>query len=104
MAADAINRLNDIGAGLTEDNNCDGRLSVKVAAIANILCGIDNLRYVRETDCGAILVTDDQRRIFGGVIELPIDDDVRRCRLVCDLTTSQIGVLRAQNRLHVREC
>ena len=57
---DAIDGLNDVGAGLAEDDQNDGRLAVEVAGGADVLRGIDDVGDIGEADGGAIVVADDE--------------------------------------------
>ena len=67
---DAIDGLDDVGAGLPEDNEQDGGLAVGEAARADVFDGVGHGGDVADADRRAILITDDQRPVVLGLEQL----------------------------------
>ncbi len=61
LGANAIDGVDDVGAGLAEDDEHDGALAVQVARGADVLHGIDDVGDIGEANGGAVVVADDER-------------------------------------------
>ena len=101
FGADAVDGVNDVGAGLAEDDEQDGALAVQIAGGADVLHGIDDVGDVGEVDGGAFVVADDDGLEIFGVGDLIVGDDVGGGDTVGDLALGEVGVLQAQDGLDV---
>ena len=63
---DAVDRLDDVGAGLARQHDRHRRLAVGEAGVAQILHRIDDVGDVGEPHRGVVAVSDDQVAIVGG--------------------------------------
>src|SRR5208283_869216 len=102
FGADAIDGVNDVGAGLAKDNEHYGALAVEVSGGAHVLDGVDDVRDVGKANGGAFVVADDDGFEILGVRNLIVGDDVCRCDAISDLTFGEVGVLQTQHGLNVR--
>ena len=60
-----VDRLDDVGAGLAEQDDENGRLAVRHAEIAHILDAVGDLGDVGQAHRRAVAIGDDQGRILG---------------------------------------
>ena len=67
---DAVDRLDDVGARLPEDDEQDRGLAVGEAARADVLDRVGDGRDVGEAHGRAVLVVDDEGPVLGGLQEL----------------------------------
>src|SRR5260221_12125087 len=102
FGADAVGGVNNVGAGLAEDDEQNGALAVQIAGGADVLYGIDDFGDVGEVDGGAFVVADDDGLEVFGVGYLIVGDNVSGGDTVCDLALGEVGVLQAQDGLNVR--
>ena len=102
FGADAVNGVNDVGAGLAEDDEQNGALAVQVSRGAEVLHGIDDIGDVGEVDGGAFVVADDNGLEVISVGDLIVGDNVGGGDAVGDLAFGEIGILQAQHGLDVR--
>ena len=65
-----VHGVDDVGAGLAEDDDQHGRLAVDQPGVAQVLDRIAHLRDIGQTHRGAVVVGDDQRRIVGRLEQL----------------------------------
>ncbi len=61
---DAVDGVDDVGAGLAVDDHQHRRLAVGEAGIAQVLDAVDDLADVGQADRRAVAVGDDQRAVF----------------------------------------
>ena len=64
----AVDGFDDVGAGLAEDDDQDGRLAVGQAEVAQILHVILDVGDVRQAHRRAVAIGDDQRRVVRCVV------------------------------------
>ncbi len=64
QGADAIDGLDDVGAGLAEDDDQDGRLAVGEAGGANVFHRIGDVGDIGQAHRAAVLVSHDQRSVI----------------------------------------
>ena len=69
---DPVNRRNDVGAGLPENDDHDAGLAVEAAGDVGVGVGILNVGDVAEADRSAIPVGNDDRPIILGLLELVV--------------------------------
>ncbi len=72
----AVDRVNDVGAGLAEDDNRNRALAVQISGSADVLHRVCHLSDVGQADRRAVLVTDDERLVVVGVRDLVVGKDV----------------------------
>ncbi len=72
LAADAFDGLDDVGTGLAVDDQQHRLLVVEEAAVVAVFHRIPHPCHVAETQRGAILVADDQRRVVGRLVQLVV--------------------------------
>ena len=65
---DPVNRLNDIGPRLPEQDHHNGRLAVDESRIAHVLDRILHVGHVRNSDRGADLIGNDQGPVLIGFV------------------------------------
>ena len=100
---DAVHCVDDVGAGLAEDDDGDGALPVQVAGSADVLHRVNHLRDVGKAHSGAILITDDDRPVVGRGGDLVVGQDVRGYDAVGNLAFGEVGILQAEHGLQIRE-
>ena len=99
----AVDGLDDVGAGLAEDDDQHRRLAVGQAEIAHVLDGIVHRGEVRQLHRGAVAVGHDQRRVIGGLGGLVVGIDLIALVAVVDRALRAVGVCRGECRAHVFE-
>ncbi len=77
LRADAIDRVNDIGAGLAEDDDRNRALAVQITGSTDVLHRVRHLGYVGKADRRAVLITDDEWLVVVRVRDLVVGKDVR---------------------------
>ena len=100
LRLDAIDSLNDVGAGLPEDDDEHRPGSVHVAGRAQVLRRVLDIGDIREADGLAVVIADDQRPIVGSLGDLIVGDDVFADAIVGELAPRLMRVLQAEHRLH----
>jgi len=101
LGADAVDSVNDVGAGLAEDGEQNSAFAVQVAGGANVLNGIDDVGDIGEVDRGAFVIPDDDGFKVRGMGHLIVGDDIGGGDAVGDLALGEIGILEAENGLDV---
>ena len=99
----AVDRIDDIGAGLAVDDDHYRGLAVQIAGGPDVLHGIRHLGDVGEADSRAFAITDHQRLVVGRQRDLVVGQDVRGHDAIGDLAFGKVGVLQAQNGLQIRK-
>ena len=103
LRLDAVDGLNNVGAGLAEDGDDDRPASVHISGGAEILRRVHDIGDIGEADGFAIVVTDDQGPIVGSLGDLVVGNDVFADAIVGKLAPRLMGVLQAKHRLHAAE-
>ena len=101
FGADAVDSVNDVGAGLAEDGEQNSAFAVQVAGGANVLNGIDDVGDIGEVDRGPFVIPDDDGLEVRGMGHLIVGDDIGGGDAVGDLALGEIGILQAENGLDV---
>src|ERR1019366_10611011 len=60
LRAYAVDRVNDVGAGLAEDHDCSGALAVQITGTTDVLQGVCYLSDIGQADSRAVVITDDE--------------------------------------------
>ena len=81
----AIHRIDDIGAGLAEDDQQNGGLAVHNPAARMFWTESSTSAISRKTDRRAIVIADDQRLVIFGLEQLIVGGDVGGGVVVGDL-------------------
>ncbi len=68
--ADAVDGLNNVGAGLAEDDHQHGGLAVQITGLANVFHRIDRLAHIADAHGDAVAVGDHQRLVIDGFQDL----------------------------------
>ncbi len=90
---DRIDGLDDVGAGLTEDDQIDTGLTVEEPGLADCLLRIDDIGHIRQMNDAPVEVAHDQRFVVLRPRYLAVDDDVGSDLAVGQLSLGNIGVL-----------
>ncbi len=98
---DALHRIDDVGAGLTENDRENDGAAVGKALIADVLDRVQDIGDVAETDRGAIAVGNNERRIIGGPGCLIVGIDLQVPFAVFDRAFRTIGIGGSKRRAHV---
>ena len=98
---DAIDSLNDIGAGLPENDEHDGALAIEISGGPNILYGVNYVCDVREVNGRAVVIANDNGLVVFRVGDLVVCEDVSGDVAVGNLSFGEIGVLNTQHGLDV---
>jgi len=94
---DAVDRLDNVGAGLPEDNDRYRWFSIKVACGAKVLRRVYDRGNIRKMHCRAVMITNDQRFVLVCMGDLIVRNDVGGNGAICDLSPGFVGVLQAQD-------
>ena len=95
--ADAVHGIDDVGAGLAENNDEDGGLAVDEAGRAYVFRGVLDVRDIGQLDGGAIVVADHQRHVVHRLEKLVVGYDVGGGCAIGDLALGTVGILPAQH-------
>ena len=103
LCAYAVDRVNDVGAGLAEDDDRNRALAVQIASRTDVSHRVCHLSDVGQADSRAVFIADDQRLVVRGVRDLVVGLDIRSHIAIGDLAFGEIGILQTQNRLDILE-
>ncbi len=95
---DPLDRVDDVGPGLLEDNDEDRRLAVRVTGIADVFHGIRDLRDIPDANRGGVGVSDDQRLVLGGLEKLVVVLNGPGAIAAGEVSLGDIGVRAGQRR------
>ncbi len=101
LAANVIDRLNNIRARLAKNDDGDGGNSVEISRRADILHRIYNSCHIREPNRGTVMASNDERFVLFGTRDLIIRNDVGGHRSIGDLSFGEIRILGTENGLQV---
>src|SRR5581483_4700558 len=90
--ANAIDGVDDVGLGLLENDDDDGRFAIGKSGGANVLDGILDGGDVFEADGGAVVIADDERFVVVGFEQLVVGDDVSGGLAVGKLALGEVRV------------
>ena len=103
LRANPVDSLDDVGAGLAEDDDGNRALAVQISGGADVLHRVGDLRDVGQADGCAVVIADDERLVVVGVRDLIVGENVGGHQAVGDLAFGQVGVLQAQGGLQTRK-
>src|ERR1019366_6443200 len=94
---DAVHGLDDVGAGLAENDDEDGGLAVDEAGSAYVFRGVPDARDIGQLDGGAIVVPDHKRHVVHRLQKLVVGGDIRGGCTICELAFGTVGILPTQH-------
>src|SRR5208283_4302885 len=97
----AFDRVDDVGAWLTEDNRENGWASLRQADITQVLDGIHDVGDVGETHGGVVAIGNDKRDVVGGSRRLIVGVDLAVPCIVLNVAFRAVGVGGSKRRAHV---
>jgi len=100
---DAVDRLDDVGAGLAEDDQQHGGLAVRQADRPDVFDRVLDPRHVLEPHGLAVPVGDDHRHVVRGMAHLVVGEDLRRPGGVAQRALRAIDVRGGQHLANVLE-
>ena len=103
LGPNAVDGLDDVGAGLAGQNDRDARFAVDQAGVAQVLDRIEDLGDVGEPDRRAVAVGDHEIAILVGVRRLIVGVDLIVVVVVLDRALRAVGVGRGERRADVLE-
>ena len=98
--ADAVHGIDDIGAGLAENDHEHGGLAVQIAGLANVFHGIDGVADIADADGDAVSIGDHQRLVIDGVQDLIVGADFQHVGAIRKMAFGNIGVGAAEHGSH----
>ncbi len=101
--ADAVHRVDDVGAGLAEDDEQRSRLAVGEADRAEVLDRVVDLGHVGQPHRGPVAPGDEQGSVLAGEAELIAGGDLPRPLGPVQLALGAVDVRAGQHRAHVLE-
>src|ERR1700733_2830712 len=90
-----IDRVDDVGTWLPEDDERNRPLAVQITCGADVLHGIDNIGYIGEVHRRTVVVADNEWLVLFSVRDLPVDHNISADIAVCNLSASEVRVLQA---------
>ena len=100
---DAIHRLDDVGAGLTVEDDQHGRLAVGEPDVAHVLDRVQYLGHVRQAHRRAVAIRDHHVAVLRGLGGLVVGVDLVALPADVDRALGGIGIGRRQRGAHVLE-
>ena len=97
----AVDGLDNVGAGLAEQDHQHRGLAVGETEIAHVLDRIEDLGHVRQPHRGAAPIGDHQRRVIGGLDGLIVGVDLKTALALVDRALGTIGIGRSERRPHI---
>ena len=94
--ADSVYRIDDVGAGLPEDDDQHSRFPVGQTGVAQVLHRIFHLGDIRKAYCSSLPVAHNQGPIQLGFEELICGAKLPGSIAVCQLSLGPVGVGRVQ--------
>src|SRR5207302_3088302 len=90
--AHAIHGSDDVGAGLAEQDQHDGRVAVGESVVAQVLHRVAQLGDVAEAHGRAVVVADDERKVILRVHRLVVGEDLPALRAALERALGAVGV------------
>ena len=103
LGFDVVDGLNDVGAGLAEEDDEDGVRAIHVAGRADVLGRVIHGGDVGKAHGRSVVGANDERAVVSRFRNLVVGDDVRRDGAIGKLAARLVGVLEAEERLNRRE-
>ena len=97
----ALDRVDDVGAGLPENDRENGGAALGQAQVAHVLDRVQHVGDVGETNRSAIAVGNDEGRIIGGPGRLIVGVNLEMPFAVLDRAFRAVGVGGGERRAHV---
>src|SRR5208282_1082049 len=101
--ANAIDGLNNIGAGLAKNDEQDRAFAIQIPCGANVLNRVDYLGDILKVNGSAVVVAHDDGFVIHGVRNLVVRDNVSSVVAIRNLALGEIRVLDAQDGLKIHK-
>jgi hypothetical protein len=99
----AIDRLDDVRAGLAIEDQEHGRAAVRRSRVAHVLHRVDDLGDIRKAHGRAVAVRDDQWNVLCGLLRLVVRVDLPAQVALLDRALGTIRVRRVERGAHLVE-